>query len=78
MFSYWFCTHRSASVGWPTKTDLHQLCVDTRFSLEDLPGAIDDRDGLRERERERVRELCALSLTRWWWLAVLFKFKLFF
>ena len=32
------------SVGWLAKTYLHQLCVDTGCSLEDLPGAMDDRD----------------------------------
>ena len=29
------------------------LPVDTGCSLKDLPGAMDDNDGLRERERER-------------------------
>ena len=44
-------------VGFCTaKTDLHQLCVDTRCYLEDLPRVKDDRDGWRERERERERE----------------------
>ena len=27
---------------------IQQLCADTGCSLEDLPGAIDDRDGWRE------------------------------
>ena len=39
--------------GWPAKTYLNQLCTDIRCSLEDLPGAIDDCEGWRERERER-------------------------
>ena len=44
-------THGRASVGRPAITNLHQLCVDTGCSLEDLPAAMDDRDGWRERER---------------------------
>ena len=49
------------SVGWPARTYLHQLCADTGCSLEDLLGAMDDRDRWRERERERerVREIHA-------------------
>ena len=33
---------------FPTRTYLHQLCADTGCSLEDLLGAVDDRDGWRE------------------------------
>ena len=39
-----------------------QLCADIGHSLEDLLGAMDDRDGWRE----RVREICAGGMT-WWW-----------
>ena len=60
----------SASVGWPAKTYIHQLCADTWCSLEDRLGAMDDDVWrcvrvcvcvcvcvcLREREREGVRE----------------------
>ena len=35
----------------------------TGCRLEDLPGAMDDRD---ERQ-ERAREICAKSATLWWW-----------
>ena len=35
----------------------------THWSLEDKPGAMDDRDGWWE----RVLELRALSVTWWWW-----------
>ena len=31
--------------GRPAKAYLQQLCIDTGYSLEDLPGAMDDRDG---------------------------------
>ena len=40
-----------------------QLCADTGCSLEDLPEAIDDREGWRE----RVREFHAGGVTWWWW-----------
>ena len=46
------------SKGWTTSKNLYTAC-----SLEDLPGAIDDRDGWQE----RVKEICAGSVTRWWW-----------
>ena len=36
-----------------------QLCADRVYSLEDLPGAKDDRDGWRK----RVRGICADSVT---------------
>ena len=38
-----------ASIGWPTRTYLKQLCADTECSLEDLPKAMDDGDKWRER-----------------------------
>ena len=63
-------THGRASVGWPARTYSHQLCADTGCSLEDLPGAMDDRDGLLKRERERVKEIRAVVSTwkwRCWW-----------
>ena len=44
----WTPSHRHASVGWPTRTYLQQLCTDTGCSLEDLPKVIDDRNGERE------------------------------
>ena len=34
-----------------------QLCVDSWCNLEDLPEVMDDKDG------NRVRELCAVSVT---------------
>ena len=62
-------THRCASIGWPARNYLHQLCAHTGCGLENLPGAMDDRDGWWERERERVREVHASSITRWWVIA---------
>ena len=34
--------------GCPTSKNLHQLCVDTGCSLEDLQGVKDDRERKRE------------------------------
>ena len=53
-------THkRTRQYGQPAKTDLHQLCADAGYSLEDLLGAMDERDGWRE----RVMEIRAVSAT---------------
>ena len=49
------------SVGRLARTYLHQLCIDTKGNLEELPGAMDDRD--RWEERMRVREICTVSAT---------------
>ena len=43
----------------PARTNIQQLCADSRCSLEDLPGVIEDRDGWLE----RVREILASSTT---------------
>ena len=56
-------SHGRAKVGPPARTYKQQLCVDTWCSLDDLPGAMDDRDGWRE----RGREIHASSKTCWWW-----------
>ena len=45
-------SYRRAKTGRPARTYIQQLFADTGCSLEDLPGAMDDRDG-------RVREICA-------------------
>ena len=61
----------NTNVGRPVKT-LYSALADTSYSLEDQPGAMDDRDvwrekdGERERDREGVRELSAVNVT-WWW-----------
>ena len=38
-------SHGQTKAGRPAKTYLHQLCADTGRSLEDLPGAKNDRNG---------------------------------
>ena len=53
----WTPSHGQAKVGQLTRTDIQQLCADKGCSLEDLPGAMDDRD----RWQERVREIHASS-----------------
>ena len=52
-------SHGRAKVGRPSRIYLQQLCTDAGYSLEDLLGAMDDRDGWRE----RVREIYAGSMT---------------
>ena len=57
----WTLTHRLFITCQPARNYMHQLCADTRYSLEDLPGAMVDRNGWRE----RVRKTSAGCVTRW-------------
>ena len=41
----WTPSHGRAKAGRPARTYILQLCVDTGCSLEDLPEAMNDRDG---------------------------------
>ena len=41
----WTPSHRQAKAGRPARTYIQQLCADTVCSLEDLLGAMDNRDG---------------------------------
>ena len=59
----WTPSHGWAKVGQPAGTYIQQLRAATWCSLEDLTGAMDDRDGWWE----RVREIHAGSMTWWWW-----------
>ena len=45
------------------QTYIQQLCANTWCSLEDLPGAMGDRNSWHE----RVREIRTSSTTWWWW-----------
>ena len=56
----WIPLQGRANAGRPARKYIQQLCVDTGYSLEDLPGAMDDR----EEWRERVREIYAGGTTR--------------
>ena len=59
----WTPSHGRAKAGWPARTYIQQLSADIGCTLEDLPGMMDDREGLRE----RVREIHAGGVTWWWW-----------
>ena len=59
----WTPSYGQAKAGRPVRTYIQQLCADTGCSLEDLPGTMDDRDGLHE----RVRDFRAGGATWWWW-----------
>ena len=48
----WTTSHGQAKAGQPARTYIQQLCADTKCSLEDLPGAMDNREGWQERVRE--------------------------
>ena len=37
-----------AKKGWPARTYLQKLSADTAYSPKDLPGAMDDRERVRE------------------------------
>ena len=45
----WTATHGHTSVNRAVKTHIYQLCADTGCCQEDLPRAMNDRDGWRER-----------------------------
>ena len=40
----WTPIHGHTGVGWPAKTYIHQLCVDTGCRLEDLAVVMTDKD----------------------------------
>ena len=50
---------RGRAKARPAGSYIQQLCADTGYSFEDLPGAIDDRDGWQE----RIRDIRAGSVT---------------
>ena len=47
----WTPSHGRAKAGRPARTYIQQLCADTECNPEDLPEAMDGRDGWRERDR---------------------------
>ena len=59
----WTFSHGRAKAGRQARTYILQVSADTGYSLEDLPGTMNDRDGWRE----RVSEIRAGSTTWWWW-----------
>ena len=56
-------SHGRAKAGRPARTYIQLLCADTGCRFEDLPGAMDDREGLQE----RVWGIRAGGVTWWWW-----------
>ena len=56
-------TQGHTSVGWPAKTYIQQLCVDTGCRLQDLPKAMANRDGWRE----RFKGICTVDMPWRWW-----------
>ena len=59
----WTTTHGQAKAGRPARTYIQQLCEDTGCSPEDLPEAMNNR----KESQERVRDIRAGGMTRWWW-----------
>ena len=56
-------SHGRAKAGRPDRTYIHQLCADSGCNPEDLPEAMDDREGWQE----RVRDIRDDGTTWWWW-----------
>ena len=56
----WTPSHGREKAGQPVRTYIQQLCEDTRCSPGDLPEAMNDREGWRE----RVRDIRTESTTR--------------
>ena len=59
----WTRSHGWAKAGLPARTYIQQFCADTRYSPEDLPEAMDSREGWRG----RVRDIHTDDVTSWWW-----------
>ena len=57
----WTPSHGWAKAGRPAQTYIQQLCEDMGCSSEDLPEAMNDREGWRE----RVKDIRADGTTRW-------------
>ena len=59
----WTPSHGRAKAGRPAQAYIQQLCADAWCNPEDLPEAMDDREGWRK----RVRDIRADGVTWWWW-----------
>ena len=60
----WTPSHEHAKAGRPARTYIQQLYADTGCSPEDLPEAMNDREGWRE----RIRNIRADRATWWWYM----------
>ena len=63
----WTPTHGRVKAGQPARTYIQQLCEDVGCSPGDLLEAMNDREGWRE----RVKDIRADGMTRWWWFKVI-------
>ena len=54
---WWISSHEQAKAGRPTRKYIQQLCANMGSSPEDLPEAMDDREG----RWESIRDICADS-----------------
>ena len=70
----WTSSHGRSKTGRPARTYIQQLCADTGYNPKDLPEAMVDREGWRE----RVRDIRTDCVTWWWWLLLLLLFCEFF
>ena len=61
----WTPSHGRAKTGRPARTCIQQLCADMGCSPEDIPEAMDDREGWRE----RFGDIRADSAT-WWYIYI--------
>ena len=70
----WTPSHRRTKARRPAGINIQHLCADTGCSLENLLGAMDDR----EKWREKVMDINAGCVTWlwWWWLDQKFSFVL--
>ena len=59
----WTPTHWRTTAERPARINIQQLCADTGCSLEDMLGAIDDRDGQREGESDPCLQRDMILLT---------------
>ena len=59
----WTPSHQRAKGGRPARTNIQQLLADIGCSPEDLPEAMDGREGWRE----RARDISADGASWWWW-----------
>ena len=59
----WAPAYGQAKAGRPARAYIQQLCEDTGCSPEDLPETMN----VREKWRERVRDIRASGTTWWWW-----------
>ena len=59
----WTPSHGREKAGRPARAYILKFCEDTRCSPGDLPEAMNDWEGWWE----RVRDIRAGGMTRWWW-----------